>query len=99
VRYRTRKGKEYDLTAWPKDHQELVRKAYWWYTNGMPYEEFVRRILGPDSPVLNLRKNGPVPVDTPLYDVATDLQFRLGVKQGHFLKDWEGDIDPWPLDE
>lgn len=96
--YRHRNGQTYDLTDWPKKHLDLLRKAYWHYCTNTPYEKFIVVILGPDSPVLDKKENGPVPVDTPLYAVATDLQFRLAVKQGHLLKDWDGPIDPdWPL--
>lgn len=40
------------------------------------------------------------PTKIPFCEEATDLQSRLGVKQGYFAKDWEGDIDPeWPSPE
>jgi hypothetical protein len=94
MKYRTRFGKEYDLSKWSPEHMELVRKAYWHYSNNMDYEEFVSFILGSQSPVLNVKKNGPIPAETPLYDVVTDLEFRLGVKQEHYEKDWEGETDP-----
>lgn len=95
--YRTRFGDEYNVARWPKEHRQFLQQAYWWYVQDTPYEEFTQRILGPDSPVLNRKKNGPVPTRTPLYEVVTDLEFRLGVKQGHFLKDWDGPVDPeWP---
>lgn len=92
--YRTRFGQEYDLAAWPKEHLEFLRKAYWKYATNVPYEEFTAFILGPQSPVLDPKRNGPAPTRTPLYEVATDLEFRLGVKQGHYEKDWEGEVDP-----
>jgi len=96
--YRTRFGKEYDLSKWPKEHVAFLRRAYWEYANNMDYERFAAFILGAGSPVLSKKHNGPVPVDTPLYDVATDLEFRLGVKRGHYTKDWDGPVDPvWPL--
>lgn len=96
--YRHRYGQEYDLTDWPKDHLDLLRQAYWHYCHNMPYSEFIPLILGPGSPVLDRKRNGPEPVDSPLYAVATDLQFRLAVKQGVVLQDWDGPIDPvWPL--
>lgn len=95
--YRTCDGAEYDLATWPREHVEFVRRAYWHYINGMKYEDFVTFILGPESPVLNPKANGPKPTRTPLYDVVTDLEGRLGVKQGLMLKDWEGEVDPeWP---
>lgn len=92
--YRTCDGIEYDLSRWPAVHREFLRRAYWHYVNGMPYEEFVAFILGAGSPVLDPKLNGPVPTRTPLYAVVTDLQGRLGVKQGKMLKDWEGEVDP-----
>ena len=62
--------------------------------------DFVSMIFGASSPVLKVSSNGPEPTKTPLYEAVTDLQFRLGVKQGHFNKDWEGDIEPvWPTKE
>lgn len=95
--YRTRFGVTYRLDEWPEDHVKWIQQAHLWYSHGMPYEQFVQRILGPSSPVLDKRRNGPKPTRTPLYEVATDLQFRLGVRQGLFQQDWEGEVDPeWP---
>jgi hypothetical protein len=98
--YRDRFGQEYDLSTWPKEHLEFLRRAYWHYANNMRYEEFAVFILGSGSPVLDAKKNGPIPTRTPLYEVATDLEFRLGVKQGQYSKDWEGEVDPeWSPNE
>ena len=98
--YKMMDGREIDLSSWLKEHIQFIRRAWWWYCNNLPFEEFTVKILGPDSPVLDARKNGPTPTRTPLYDVATDLQFRLGTKQGHFKKDWDGEVDPeWPLND
>ncbi len=98
--YRTTEGREYDLQAMPSEHGEFLRKTYWHYCAGMDYEEFVAFILGPNSPVLDPKKNGPMPTRTPLYEVVTDLQGRLGVKQGLMTQDWEGEVDPiWPLSD
>jgi len=95
--YRTRFGDTYHMDEWPAEHVRWIEKAYLWYCHNIDYEHFVQRILGPSSPVLDKRRNGPQPTRTPLYEVATDLQFRLGVKQGLFEKDWEGEVDPvWP---
>lgn len=95
--YKTRYGDEYDLSIWPAEHREFIRKAYWRYWQNPPYTEFTTYILGANSPVLNAKTNGPVPTRTPLYEVATDLEFRLAVKQGICTKDWEGEVDPeWP---
>lgn len=95
--YETRFGDVYNLSDWPKGHREFIEQAYRLYLSDTPYIDFVKRILGPQSPVLDRRSNGPTPTRTPLYEVATDLEFRLGTKQGHFLKDWDGPIDPeWP---
>lgn len=94
MKYQTRFGKTYNLANWPKEHLEFFKKAVWNYWNGLPYEDFISLILGSNSPVLNRKINGPEPTETPLYDVLTDLQFRLGTKQGLFEKDWEGEIDP-----
>lgn len=97
MRYRARFGDEYDLENWPAEHIRWLREAIRWYEQNMPYEQFTQRILGPASPVLDRRRNGPMPTRSPLYAVATDLQFRLGVKQGFFAKDWDGEVDPqWP---
>lgn len=97
--YKTIDGTEYDLSVWPKEHLDFARRAYWWYCSETPYETFVSRILGPDSPVLKRKTNGSRPTRTPLYGVVTDLQARLGVKQGCLAKDWDGPIDPeWPLE-
>ncbi len=98
--YRTITGKQYNLDTWPEEHLQFLRRAYWHYLHGMKYEDFVAFILGPQSPVLNVNKNGPKPTRTPLYDVVTDLQGRLGVKQGLLIKDWVGEVDPeWPLND
>ncbi len=94
MKYKTRFGVEYDLSRWPKEHREFVQRAYWHYTMGMDYDDFIPFILGVNSPVMNRKKNGPAPTRTPLYEVATDLQFRLAVKQGRLEKDWEGEVDP-----
>lgn len=96
--YKTTDGQEFDLGLMPKEHRDFLTRAYWHYCTGMQYEEFVAFILGPNSPVLDPKKNGPVPTRTPLYEVVTDLQGRLGVKQGLMTQDWEGEVDPiWPL--
>ena len=96
--YKTASGNEYDLAQMSREHKIFLKRAYWHYCTNMAYEDFIFFILGPNSPVLNLKKNGPKPTNTPLYDITTDLQGRLGVKQGLLSKDWEGDIDPlWPL--
>lgn len=98
--YTTTDGQEYDLGLISKDHRDFLARAYWHYCNGMDYEVFVAFILGPNSPVLDPKRNGPTPTRTPLYEVATDLQGRLGVKQGLMTQDWEGEVDPiWPLSD
>ena len=98
--YTTTGGQEFDLELMPKEHQNFLQRAYWFYCTNMQYEDFVVFILGPNSPVLNPKTNGPIPTRTPLYEVVTDLQGRLGVKQGVMTKDWEGEIDPiWPLND
>jgi len=51
--------------------------------------------LGANSPALNTKTNGLVLTRTPVYEVATNLEFRLVVKQGICTKDWEGDLE-WP---
>jgi hypothetical protein len=96
--YQTTDGQEHNIGEMPSEHKEFLRRAYWHYCTDIQYEEFVVFILGPNSPVLDPKKNGPVPTRTALYEVATDLQGRLGVKQGVMAQDWEGEIDPlWPL--
>jgi hypothetical protein len=98
--YQTTDGKKYVLGTMPRKHQDFLRRVYWHYCANTPYEQFVVFILGPQSPVLKPKENGPTPTRTPLYEVVTDLQGRLGVKQGLMAKDWEGDIDPlWPLSD
>jgi hypothetical protein len=100
VIYRTRFGKELDISTWPKGHRTFLRKVYIWYLRDITYTDFVSMIFGVTSPVLKVSSNGPEPTKTPLYETVTDLQFRLGVKQGHFSKDWEGDVEPvWPTKE
>lgn len=48
---------------------------------------------------MSLKGNGPEPLESPLYEVVTDMQMRLAVKQGVAIKDWDGEIDPvWPED-
>ena len=99
MNYRTRFGDEYELAEWPREHIDFLRRVYGLYLLNVPYEVFTKRILGPESPVLDRKRNGPVPTRTPLYEVATDLEFRLGTKQGRFQKDWDGPIDPdWPAE-
>lgn len=97
--YMTRFGERLDMSDWPAEHVQWLRQMYQLYFMQPPYEDFVQRLLGPNSPVLNKRKNGPVPTRTPLYEAATDLQFRLGVRQGLFKKDWDGEVDPTWLAE
>jgi hypothetical protein len=95
--YKTRYGDTYDLSMWPTEHVAFVRKAYWEYWQNPKYEDYVTFLLGVNSPVLKRSRERPRPVNTPLYEVATDLQFRLAVKQGVCEKDWEGEVDPvWP---
>lgn len=96
--YITRFGDRLDLRNWPDAHVKWLRQMYQLYYLKPPYEEFVQRLLGPNSPVLSKKRNGPVPTRTPLYEAATDLQFRLRVSQGLFVKDWVGGMDPeWPI--
>ncbi len=98
--YTTRNGKKIDTRNWPEGHKKFLRKAYVWYYQDVKYIDFVNMIFGASSPVLKLSSNGPEPTKTTLYEAVTDLQFRLGVKQGHFSKDWEGDVEPiWPIKE
>lgn len=95
--YTTRYGDQYDLSAWPAEHLAFIRRAHWVYWQNPRYEDYSAFILGVSSPVLSRKSNGPIPTRTPLYEVATDLEFRLAVKQGVCQKDWEGDVDPsWP---
>lgn len=96
--YTTRYGDTYDLATWSKAHMAFLKRAYWLYWQNPRYEEFIIFILGCQSPVLSMKLNGPKPTRSPLYEVTTDLEFRLAVKQGECLKDWEGDIDPGPIE-
>ena len=94
MEYKTITGKVHDLSTWPQEHRQFIRRAYWWYQTDTAYEDFVKRILGSGSPVLDRKENGPEPTKTPFYEVAVDLQARLGVKQGKMTKDWDGPLEP-----
>lgn len=98
--YTTRYGDSYDLSTWPAEHLAFARRVYWMYWQNPKYEHYANFILGTQSPVLNRKSNGPKPTRTPLYEVVTDMEFRLAVKQGVCEKDWEGEVDPeWPESE
>lgn len=92
--YATTEGREYDLEQLPDGDRAYVQQALRWYQQGMLFTEFLSRILGKGSPVWQRRRGYRSPVDTPLYDILTDLEGRLAVKQGHLAKDWEGAVDP-----
>jgi hypothetical protein len=94
LKYKTRYGDEYDITTWPMEHRTFILNAMQRYWQNPPYTEYVKYNLGTKSPVLNVSLNGPIPARTPLYDIITDLELRLAVKQGECEKDWDGDIDP-----
>jgi len=98
--YRNRFGQEFDMSTWSQEHLDFAKKMYWWYFQGENFQQFTHRIFGKGSPVFNKKSNGPEPTETSLYEVVTDMQLRLAVKQGEALKDWEGEIDPtWPQNE
>jgi hypothetical protein len=58
-------GQAFDLGLMPREHRDFLTRAYWHYCMGMQYEEFVAFTLGPNSPVLDPKKNGPVPLEQP----------------------------------
>ncbi len=92
-RYTTTEGKTYELRNLPLAQRRFVRQAVEWYRAGISFPEFTQRILGERSPVLKSARPGE-PTERPIYDIVTDLQARLGVKQGLLAKDWEGEVDP-----
>lgn len=92
--YTTIDGKTYELRSLPLSHRRFLRQVVEWYQAGIPFPEFTQRILGGRSPVFKGVRPGEDPTTRPVYDIATDLQARFGVKQGLLVKDWEGEVDP-----
>lgn len=93
-RYKTIDGKTYELRSLPLAHRRFLRQVLEWYQAGVPFAEFTQRIFGGRSPVLKGARPGEDPTERPIYDIVTDLQARLGVKQGLLAKDWDGEVDP-----
>jgi hypothetical protein len=91
--YATHKGERYDLATLPTEHVDFVRQTAKWYRQDAPSLEFTRVVLSTQSPVLK-QCGAMLATKTPIYDIATDVQLRLGVKQRAQAKDRGGEVGP-----
>ena len=79
--YVTLLSDHFDLRELPADQQAIVRKLFERYKQGPRSTEFSNYYMELCKPVFDGIPRKRIP-DTPLYNIAQDLSFRLAIQQG-----------------
>ncbi len=96
--YTTLEGKVLDLTQLSDEEAGILKRAVGAFRHNMDWDIFGNRFLGPKSALLK-PTNGRVTKEvweSPLFQAISDMDDRLGARQGHVLHNGDGDTrDPF----